>query len=204
MVGGSTPPVYPILAYCSQNFRKKSPITRLSPKKNILLIMRNYILLYLSTRQVFLGFWQTLVRLESNHILQVLFKYGFRSTLIKKTVDVLKFNSYPVGLAFTNTLKYWLLRNNLLLLDSSKNSSRSLNVHNTLRSKQYFTGTPYILTRSTKKTFKIVFTKILLFLSFSWVQWSRNVKISHQHTTLQRNFYLFRFLNVYYSKVFQF
>ena len=106
VVGGSTPPVYPILAYCSQNFKKRSPITRLSPKKNILFVMRNYILLYLSARQVFFGFWQTLIRLENNHMLQALFKYGFRSTLVKKTIDVLKFKSYPVGLAFVNTLKY--------------------------------------------------------------------------------------------------
>lgn len=177
---------------------------RLSPKKNLLMIMRNYILLYLSSRQTLLGFWQSLLCIENNHIFQIMFKYGFRSTFVKKTLDVLKFTSYPVGSSFVNTLKYWLLKNNLQLLALDNRTGCFTKLPDLITGKQYLLGTPYILTRSTSRTFKILFTKLLLFTPFTWVNWSRKTRISYQHTFLQRNFYLFRFLNVYYCKVFSF
>lgn len=148
--------------------------------------------------------WKYSIPLTHNHVFQILFKHGFDETLTIKTTESLIFKNYPVGMSLNSTLKYWILRNNLSMLLNSSWKLSSIKKESNIIFNRYYKFSPFTLTRSTRKIFKMFLTKFRTFLLFSWVQWNSRYRIQTQHTYVLRNYFLFRFLNIYYSKVFNF
>jgi len=167
-------------------------------------MLNNTAFFYILFLQNIYSQWQYSVPFTHNHVFQLLFNSGFSETLITKTAESLTFNNYPVGMSLNSTLKYWILQNNLSMLTNSNWKVNIVRKEPNLLFNRYHRFSPFTLTRSTQKIFKMFLTKFRTFLLFSWVQWNSRYKIQTQHTYLLRNYFLFRFLNVYYSKVFHF
>lgn len=153
---------------------------------------------------MFLGNWAQILNLTNKHLLQILFRYGFRETLIQQTEDAIFFNNYPVGLNFSNTLKYWVVKNNLNFVLGEPINRLELEKSENIIYNKYHCFAPLLLTRATSRLFKKVFIKFLSFLTLTWSQWNRSVSIYAQHSMLFKSLYFLRFLNVYYCKVFNF
>lgn len=187
-----------------QNFKRRSRINRWTPKKNLIWLLNNVSTFYLITVQIYRSQWLTLTTLTKKHILQLWFKEGFKETLVHKTIDSLIFRNYPVGISFNETLKYWILRSGLSLVEGGDLSVRNISYSRQLRFNQYYTFRPFLLTRSTQKTLKIFLTKFFTLLPLTWVQWNGKHRIKTQHTFLLKEFHIFKFLNVYFFKVFNF
>ena len=167
-------------------------------------LFNNSVLLCLITLQLSLAGWHKILNLTNKHIFQVLFKYGFRATVVQQTTDALVFHNYPVTIPLTTTLKDWIVRNNIHFFENE-----TLEVSKIVRGKniifnRYYNLNPFILTKSTQKIYKAFITKFLLFLPLGWVQWNLSIIIRTQHTNLVREFHFLRFLNIYYFKVFNF
>lgn len=167
-------------------------------------MLNNSMFFYVLFLQNLSGQWKYSVPLTHTHVFQILFKHGFNETVVIKTTESLAFKNYPVGMSLNPTLKYWILRNNLSMVSNSDWKLLSVAKEPNLIFNRYYKFSAFTLTRSTQKIFKMFLTKFRTFLLFSWVQWNSHYRIRTQHTYLLRNYYLFRFLNIYYCKVFNF
>ena len=114
--------------------------------------------------------WQNILNLGSFHIYQVLFKYGFSETLLKKTTRALVFRNYPVGLNLVPSLKFWILKTNLSFHENKPLRLVNFNRASNLIENRYYKSTPYFLSRSTTKIFKQFLTKFFRIIPLSWVQ----------------------------------
>ena len=193
----------------TQNFRKRSTVFRWTPKKNLIWLLNNAAVLYISNLQLSLRDWTNAVNLTNKHIFQILFRYGFNKTLVKKSASALFFRHHPVGFNLHKTLKYWILTNGIMFIQETHEPKPTFNLIQLTRGSKlvynsYYTTNPCFLSRSTQKTFKIVAFKFFTILPLSWVQWNRRHRIWVQHTYINNMFFLSRFLNVYFFKLLHF
>ena len=156
------------------------------------------------TVQMTLGNWHSILNLTNKHVFQILFKIVFSESLLKKTTESLIFRNYPVGLSYNDTLKYWILKNNVSYFYQAPWTSKFIGRHSHLTYNRCHVFTPFILTRSTKRQFKNVALKLLLFSTHFWTQWNSHICINTQHTYFFREFIFFRCLNKYYFKIYNF
>lgn len=172
---------------------------RWTPKKNLLWLLRNLSTLYLMSAQVFLGGWYSLLKLQNSHSFQVAFRYAFRRSFLVKISDGLAFINYPVTPSSTSTLKYWVLRGALSFFESPLRVQTSeTRPHSYL----HYCTNPALLTRSTKGNLRASTFKLLVTVLQGWMQWNKGHRITQQHVPLRADYFILKFLNLYYFKIF--
>ena len=204
-VRGSNPLDYPIvLVHLLHNFKARSKVFRWTPKKHLVWLLNNSMLFFILSIQMTLYNWHAVLNLTNKHFFQIIFKYGYKDLLIKQIVDSFPFRHYPVGLAFNSTIKYWILRKNINMLDNNPITNLIIPTYNNVIFNRYHRFPTFSLSRSTQNVLKIFLTRFRTFLVLSWIQWNNSFRIRHQHTYLLKDYHLFRFLNIYYAKLFNF
>ena len=193
----------------TQNFRRRSLVFRWTPKKNLIWLLNNASILYISNLQLSLRDWTNALHMTNQHVFQIIFRYGFNQTLVKKSARALSFRHHPVGSNRNKTLKYWILSNGIMFIEETHARLPKFNLVQLHRGSKllynsYYVANPCFLSRATQKTYKIVAFKFFTLLPLSWVQWNRRHRIWVQHTYINNMFFLSRFLNVYFFKLLHF
>ena len=94
--------------------------------------------------------WHAVLNLTNKHFFQIIFKYGYKDLLVKQIVDSFPFRHYPVGLAFNSTIKYWILRKNINMLDNNPITNLIIPKYNNVIFNRYHRFPTFSLSRSTQ------------------------------------------------------
>ena len=191
-----------IYSYAIQNFKRRSTVNRWTPKKNLLWVLKNNPTLYLLNCQLSSSNWHTLLFIGRFHIFQKVFKYAFRRSFVDKTSASLIFKHSPLGFNLGPSLKYWIVRNAVDLAEAREWNRLVHLVPKDWPTSRYYVTQPFFLSRATKKLFKSALYKLMTYVTLDWSSWDHRNRHWQQHTHLTRNFFIFRFINLYYFKVF--
>lgn len=125
------------------------------------------------------------------------------SALMRVLFPKIKYLRYtPIGINFPQAARYktlWEL--NMMLFEEAKFTPILLD-YNRFSLNPYFIGSPISITPVAKKPYSETLFKVTRMVLGLWFSWPRSYRLTTHYTNIYSQWYLLRFLNKYYFKLY--
>jgi hypothetical protein len=190
------------MSYLIQNTYSFLPTTKISVRTRSAFISRAFpavlTCLYMNTEAftipTSLTPYQRLVLLNSTHFFTKFYNVLFPNPKLLRFV--------PFGINFPVSAHYNALSNINSQLSSKSSLTPLLNPTHRSFSYPYFSRPQIVITNVSKSPFSLALQKLLRLSLGVWFVWPRGYKLNMNYTDIGNTWYLLRFLNKYFFKVY--
>ncbi len=192
------------MSYAIQNFSNVNQSLILNQKLYLIWILNNIVtIVTFLTKNWILTL--TSINSKSNieaflFLTRVFFNNGIYKifkTLLTKWKPFLTVN-------YTKSVQYWIYKIGTLLLDKKVASNTVTVLHNNYFYNQYYSNFVISNISLHNKYYRVVLLKFLNLTLLNWQSWSKNYNMSYKFMLISKHFYLVRYYNSYFFKMYNF
>ena len=190
------------LSYVIQNFSYQTNSLRLNVRIRASIILRNFAVIYTLLLNSTKALSSLSITLSTRRQVYTMINGSFKA-LTRVVFPKVKYLKYvPIGLNFPLSARYTTLSS----IDNMITREKAPRLFPLLQSREYlcpyFTGIPLIITPVANRPYSLALYKFLRLSLNNWIQWPRQYRIYSHYTNLNTYWYLLRFLNKYYFKIY--
>jgi hypothetical protein len=105
---------------------------------------------------------------------------------------------------YTKSVQYWVYKIGTILLDKKVASNTVTVLHNNYFYNQYYSNFVISNISLHNKYYRVVLLKFLNLTLLNWQSWSKNYNMSYKFMLISKHFYLVRYYNSYFFKMYNF